>query len=157
MAEMISDSEFNMWRAVTAMIHADRRVVDKEVDVIMQKLDHQNMSDAQRAQITDELDNPVQIGEILPLITEPQDRATLVHYARLMAWSDGVLEADEEIFVELLRKNAVDKIQLEDMKNVARAHAMTETAKIMEELKTVEAEEERELSFAFRWLYRLID
>lgn len=157
MSSTVTDSHFNMWRAVTALAHADHVVQPSEIEFIQKKFERLPFSPEQKAQIEAELKKPADLSIVIPLVTDPSDRATLIHFGRLMVWSDGTLDEAEENLIALLRENAVEKNAIEAAIEGARTAAKAKSDEIMAELDAEEDEEVAELSLPWRWLYKLLD
>ena len=87
----MTDSQLNMWRAVIAIAHADGTVQQEEKDYLYKTLANidrsYNLKDAQRMALANDLKTPQDISTLIPLITDPQHRAMLVHFGEVLAWA----------------------------------------------------------------------
>lgn len=89
MSQGLSDSQFNMWRAVIAMIHADSVVRPHEVNFILENTRELPLSDEQRGMLNDDILRPANIDPLFKAITNPKDKEQFFHLAKAIAWSDG--------------------------------------------------------------------
>ena len=127
----ISDSQFNMWRAVIAIAHADGTVQPEEkafLDKTLAKLDAvYNLSDAQRKTLTDEMQAPQSIATLLPLITEPENRSMLVHFGEILAWADNEISVDEEAILKKLHAGQMDSVEMNRLRADVRRQSEAQT------------------------------
>jgi len=137
----ISDSQFNMWRAVIAIAHADGEVQPEErafLDKTFQKLDAvYNLTDAQRKTLADEMVKPEQLQNILPLITEPQFRAMLVHFGEVLAWADNVISVDEEAILKKLHNGQMDSLEMNRLRADVRRQVEAQKRDHAEQMKKI--------------------
>jgi len=92
----ISQSRFNMWRAVVAMIHADSIVKPHEINFILESTKDLPLSGEQRRLINLDMAVSADIAEIFAGITNPRDKQDFFHLARAVCWSDGDFDAREQ-------------------------------------------------------------
>ena len=114
----ISDSRFNMWRAVTAMVHADSVVRPHEVNFIVENIRKLPLSDEQIEILSDDLQTPRDIEVSFREITAPRDREDFFHLARAIAWSDGDFDDREQALLDRIRSlpmAAPDAAMMEDI------------------------------------------
>lgn len=113
----ISDSLFHMWRCVIALAHADGEVQKEErqyIERIIGNLDRvYSLSPGQKKIFEGDLDAAPSLPDLLPKVTEPQDRASLVYFADVMVWADGVLSEDEEKLLKQLRADQMSKVDMD--------------------------------------------
>jgi hypothetical protein len=116
MTGTISDSRFNMWRAVVAMIHADHVIQPHEIHYILQSTRDLPMTDQQREQLRSDLSEKQDIQALFETITAPKDKADFFHFARAVAWSDGDFdEAEREAILKAgLNVHEKDRALLKD-------------------------------------------
>ncbi len=91
----ISESRFNMWRAVTAMIHVDDVVRPHEINFILENMKSLTLSAEQLEILTEDLRTPGNIEEHFSHITALRDKEDFFHLARAIAWSDGEFDDRE--------------------------------------------------------------
>lgn len=99
----ISDSRFNMWRAVAAMMHADEIVQPHEVNFILESTKDLELSFAQRQTLIGDLEVAGDMEAFYKNITAPRDKEDFFHLARAIAWSDGEMDAREQALLQKVR------------------------------------------------------
>lgn len=109
----ISDSRFNMWRAVVAMIHADNVVQPHEINFIVENTKNLPLSIAQTAQLTEDVRTPYDIGKAYEGISNPRDKEDFFHFARAIAWSDGDFDVREQDFINRIPAAGNDRELME--------------------------------------------
>ncbi len=100
--QAISDSRFNMWRAVVSMIHVDGIVTPHEVNCILEFTRDIPFNDEQRGVIERDISSPSPVRDLFSQISSPRDREYFFHLARAVSWSDGDLDAREEALLREL-------------------------------------------------------
>lgn len=103
----LSESRFNMWRAVTAVIYADEVVKPHEVNFILENIRSLPLSEEQREILTRDLNEPGDIGGFFRKISSPRDKTDFFHLARALSWSDGEFSLREKELLENIRLLAV--------------------------------------------------
>ena len=110
----MTDSQLNMWRAVIAIAHADGTVQQEEKDYLYKTLANidrsYNLTDAQRMALANDLKTPQNISTLIPLITDPQHRAMLVHFGEVLAWADNEISVDEEAILKKLHDGQMQSV-----------------------------------------------
>lgn len=109
----MTNSRFCMWRAVTAMVHADAIVRPHEVHFIVENIRKLPFTDEQVDILSEDLRTPRDMELSFREITAPRDKEDFFHLARAIAWSDGELDAREAALLEKIRNiplSAQDKI-----------------------------------------------
>lgn len=93
-------SHFAMFRAMIALAWADHRLDDSEQERIMVYLENNpRLSESQRRQLAQELQQPVSLDAVWPDITDLQDRAHLVNIADAIFWEDGEFcHSEKEVY-----------------------------------------------------------
>lgn len=98
----LTESRFNMWRAVIVMAHADSVVKPHEINFIIENTKNLSMTEAQRAALVSDLRNPASMQTVFDKITSPRDKEDFFHFARAICWSDGAMdEAEQALFNHL--------------------------------------------------------
>lgn len=97
----ISDSEFHMWRALFSLVHADNVVTEEERDFMWRALDDNNFSNDQMLILKQEMEHPAGIDLMFRMITEQTDRSRFFELARVLCWSDGDFDEQEQ---EIMRR-----------------------------------------------------
>ncbi len=106
--EAVGTSKFYMLRCVVAMAHADGIVTDSEKAYIFSIMNHIALSDEQRKTLEDDLIHAQKVEDLLPYINDPNYRAQIVYFARIMAYKDGHLDPSEEVLLEKLNAAALN-------------------------------------------------
>lgn len=97
----LSESRFNMWRAVVAMAHADDVVKPHEINFILENTQNVPMTEEQRATLAEDLRKSVPMQTVFDKISHPRDKEDFFHLARAICWSDGDFDEMEQ---EMLRQ-----------------------------------------------------
>ena len=102
MSNVMSDSKFNMWRACVAAITLDGSIATEEKLWITKKAKEVSFSNDQLQILEDDLKNPVDLKDLIPLITEKKDLAFLLHQVRVIGNIDGDYdESEKKAFKEI--------------------------------------------------------
>jgi uncharacterized membrane protein YebE (DUF533 family) len=99
----LSESRFNMWRAVVAMVHADEIVQPHEINFILENTKTLPLSKEQFEILTEDLRTPADIESHFRKITLPRDKEDFFHLARAIAWSDGEFDETEKAMLHRIR------------------------------------------------------
>lgn len=105
MTQGVSPSRFYMWRAVFAMAHADGVVTPHEIDFLHNQMRDIPFSDGQLQTLAGDLGAAQDIHVMFRQITNPQDRADFFKFARVLSWSDGDYDAQEQHILETLEQD----------------------------------------------------
>ena len=109
MSEGISQSRFNMWRSVLALIHADGVIHPKELEFMNHYLLEIGFSEDQAQTLISDLSDPQDPTETYSDISDMEDRGQFFMFARMLIWCDGNLdEQEEKIFNHLMKKHMSD-------------------------------------------------
>lgn len=149
----ISDSKIHMFRCMIAIAHSDGVYCEAEGDYMRTLMSKQDppLSDAQRETLEDDMVNPKDIEDLLPEVSQPEDRGQVVYFSRLMAYKDGELHPSEEDLIERLHANAMDGLDMEAL----RADVQKAVALNMEQHKEI-IEETSVKSSVFRAFDRIM-
>ncbi len=96
----LTESRFNMWRAVIVMAHADAVVKPHEINFILENTKNLSMTEAQRAALVSDIRNPASMQTVFDKITSPRDKEDFFHLARAICWSDGTMDEAEKSLYE---------------------------------------------------------
>ena len=99
----LSESRFNMWRAVVAMAHADAVVKPHEINFILENTQNVPMTEEQRSMLADDLRKSVSMQSVFDKIVHPRDKEDFFHLARAICWSDGDFDETEQVMLRQLR------------------------------------------------------
>ncbi len=127
----VTESRFNMWRAVFAMAHADGIVTDEEAEFMDEYLNNVDFTDEQKAVLRADIKDPQNVGEMFAQITEQSDRSQFFYFARLLAWCDGDFDAQEQ---EILDKMKISHVSGLDMDLISKS-VRESAALVAEDLK----------------------
>ena len=118
----VSDSKFHMFRCMIVMAHADNVFCDFERGYMHALMNHHAtpLSEEQYQILQDDMENPKQLEDLLPHVTEPEYRGQIVYFARLMAHKDDELHPSEEDLLNRLHANAMDGIDIESLRADAK-------------------------------------
>ena len=114
--EGVSQSFFYMWRCVVALAHADGVVRKEERDYLNDVFRNMPLTKEQYQTLLHDLEIPENINDFYKYIEEPEDRAQLVYFARILAFKDGEFHPTEQVLIEKLNIKATENI---DMKRVS--------------------------------------
>jgi len=104
-----------MWRGVVAFAHADGKVEPSEREFITKFFETVPFTHDQQLQLLEELEDPADINEIFPKITDAADRGEMILFARMMCWSDGDFHHQEEAILKHMNKEVIRKVDLDLM------------------------------------------
>ncbi|MCB9991132.1 MAG: TerB family tellurite resistance protein [Rhodospirillales bacterium] len=108
----ISESRFNMWRAVFAMAHADHVVTAEERAFMENYLNRVAFSEEQRAVLRQDMIEAQDIYELFAEISDAEDRGAFFQFARELCWCDGDFDAQEEMIKERLKTEVMGGMNL---------------------------------------------
>lgn len=120
MGEGLSDSRFNMWRAVVALAHLDDYIAVEEQDFIGRYLQNVPFDEEQKAVLLNELAEGGDVKEFFDQITEPSDQSDFFEFARMICWCDGDYDAQEEKIFEYLKGVQMHRVNEGAMYNLVR-------------------------------------
>lgn len=105
----LSDSTFYMLRAIVALIHADKMVKAEEIHFLDTLITHigrtAEITDAQKSQLRQDLDIPVDITALLRRVTDRQDLENFVLFGGMLAMADGDMHPAEETILNRVRRS----------------------------------------------------
>ncbi len=99
----VPESRFYMWRTIFAMAHADDEVTKDELDFMYDVLESEPFSKEQRRILEDDINDPQDIGDAFMKIADQEDRSRFFYYARMLCWSDGNFDEQEQAIILKLR------------------------------------------------------
>lgn len=119
MSEHISDSRFNMWRAVVAMVHADGVVTPHELAFVNDHVRELNLSEGQLQTVSQDLQTPQDVYEMFAHISDVEDKKDFFALARALSWCDGDFAKQEQHIIECLEESHFDD-ETRDLLNETR-------------------------------------
>lgn len=117
----VSDSHFNMWRAVFAMAHADNMIMVQEEALMLDAIERYDFSNKQKDILYRDTVIKGDIRDFFAAITDKKDKLDFFRYARLMAWCDGDFAAQEKYILEALRGEHIKTLEECDLLLEAQA------------------------------------
>jgi uncharacterized membrane protein YebE (DUF533 family) len=117
----LSDSRFNMWRAVIVMAHADSVVKPHEINFIVENTRNLSMTEAQRTVLVNDIRSPASMQTVFDKISSPRDKEDFFHFARAICWSDGTMDDAEQSLYDQM-KNLTLKVEDRNTMLMALAH-----------------------------------
>lgn len=114
----LTESRFNMWRAVAAMAHADSVVKPHEVNFILENTRDLPLTEAQREMLVSDLRTSSPMQAVFDKITSPRDKEDFFHFARALCWSDGDFDAAEQSLLRHLKGLALKEDDRQAMHHV---------------------------------------
>lgn len=102
MPNYLSNSRFNMWRAVVAMIHADGIVTPHEIDFVNRHILDLSLSEGQLKTIQTDVQTPQDVYGMFVMIEAPEDKRDFFVLARALSWCDGDMDKQEERILDTL-------------------------------------------------------
>lgn len=102
---MVSESRFNMWRALFAMAHVDHVVSKEEKAFLYRILQEEFFTGEQRALLENDIHKAQDIAALFGKITDQEDRSEFFYYARALVWCDGNFDEQEQKIMTALRKS----------------------------------------------------
>ncbi|HYD18467.1 MAG TPA: hypothetical protein VEF76_08320 [Patescibacteria group bacterium] len=145
--QVMSESQYQMWRGVIAIAHVDGKMHDEERAYLrrtFQNLDRvYGLSVEQRKQLDDDMENPKDLATILPLITEPQFRGTLIHFGEVMVWADSEVSPEEEDVIKKLYTQQMSTIDEQKLRAEVKASLASSQAELERERAKTHATGER--------------
>ncbi len=145
----ITDSRFNMWRAVFAMAHADDIITDEEEKFMRDAISEYPFSEDQKAVLELDITQKANVGECFHSITDQHDKSEFFIFARLLVWSDGDFDAQERNIMDELKKVHMSALDFQTMlKDVQLSFDDEEKDQMRERTRTMyrNLQEEKETS-----------
>lgn len=118
---MINSSKFSMWRACISVVHLDGRLTTDEDHWVKQKIQSLPLSQEQKLILQDDLSNGIDFDNVIKDISEPKDKAFLLHLLRVIAHLDGDFSSDEKQAYEKLEKIVLGRLDLAKFEQEAQA------------------------------------
>ncbi len=102
----ITSSQFNMWRTLFAIAHADNILAQGEIEYMAKILEEVDFSEEQNNILKDDIDNPKDIEEMFKGVTDVKDRIEFFTIARELVYADGDYGIEEQsAMIKLARKH----------------------------------------------------
>lgn len=143
----ITDSQFQMWRAVFAMAHADGTVSGGEVEYMSEVLTDMPFSEEQVTVLKDDINNPKDIVAMFEAIPDPKHQAQFFEFAHKMVWADGAYTAHEQDILLKLQSAHIKSVNIDDL--VGKVNLQLEDPKFKRPAAG-EGKKSKSLIFSFR-------
>jgi uncharacterized membrane protein YebE (DUF533 family) len=111
----VTQSEFQMWRAVFALAHADGKVTDTEVRFMAEALEDISFSPEQKTVLMDDIKNPKNIFEMFKDIKNPKDQTRFFEFAHDIVWVDGDFGKEEQAIMLELQKIQLHQVNVDHL------------------------------------------
>ncbi len=109
MSDVVTESQFYMWRTLFAVAHADNVVTEDEISSIMRMLDEVSFSQEQAAVLKDDIVKAQDVVEMFKGVTEQGDRFKFFEFARELVWADGDFdEKEQSVMINLYKQQMKD-------------------------------------------------
>ena len=115
MSDVISVSQFYMWRTLFAVAHADEILAPGEVEYMANILEDVNFSEEQTQTLKDDIENPKDIEKMFAGITKAEDRLKFFNMARGLVWADGDFCKKEQSTIIRLAKAHCKKTDFDEL------------------------------------------
>lgn len=136
--EEFNYSKFMMWRCITVMAHADGIVDKAESDYLLNIFSNMHKTgiinkDALET-LENDLSNEQNVFDLLKNINDPNYRAQVIYFARLLAYKDGELNPSEDLMlkklhIEITKDQDLVKIKKDIQDNIQKELVLHETDK----------------------------
>lgn len=144
--QSISDSQFYMWRAVIAMVHADGVVTPHETAFIQDAIKDLGLSEGQLGVMSNDLKTPQDSYEMFSRISDVQDKKKYFSLARAIGWSDGDLDKQERLIIKNLEKIHMNE---EEMEMLDQSRSVVHEIELNQDQWRVSGVEPRKSIFSF--------
>ena len=145
--QVLSESLFYMWRCVIAIAWTDGVLQPQErtyIDNVIANLDRiYGLDAAQKKIFQDDLKKPHRISDLLPRVTAPEDRASLIYFGDILAWADGQVTADEEDVLKKLHDDQMKKVDVDKLRQEVEADIASRRKERVAEMNEIHAAEQK--------------
>lgn len=145
MTEELSESRFNMWRAVFAMAHADDIITEQEDAFMREAIAKYPFSENQKEILELDITKKQHVGACFAKIIEQQDRSDFFTFARLLVWCDGDFDEQEQFILTELKKVHISTLDFQTMvKDVKLSFEDDEQEQMKKRMREMYADLQRE-------------
>lgn len=113
----LTESKFAMWRVAIGILHLDGNVSLEEEAWFNEKLKNIRFSQQQKEILLSDFKKNLDIDPILKEVTDPKDRAFLLHLTRTLGHLDGDYSQNEKSFYDNLRAKVMKGFDLNSIEN----------------------------------------
>jgi uncharacterized membrane protein YebE (DUF533 family) len=115
-----SISKLYMWRCVVTMAHADGLIHETErthlTNIFDKMREKAGLAQEDYILLISDLSSPQDPLEMLKHINEPQYRAQVVYFARLLAYKDGHMHPTEQELLDKLHAGVTDGLNMDEIR-----------------------------------------
>lgn len=144
-----SFGQYTMLRCLIALAHQDGVMDDQEVAYVTAMINRLNMSEEWRQTLLADFDKPQDIYALFAQINEPQMRANVLYFARILAYKDGVLSDSEDAVLKKLHAQTVDPAKLASIKS--EVHAIVQKDLLLHDIHVQSIGRPQRGTHAFSW------
>ncbi len=112
---VVSDSRFYMWRTVFAMAHADQVVTVEEKKYLKGVLASEPFTAEQKKILENDIVQAQDIADMFLKIEDQSDRSQFFYHARMLVWSDGDFDGQEQKIMMRLKQNHVRTVDFNQL------------------------------------------
>jgi uncharacterized membrane protein YebE (DUF533 family) len=113
--QALTDSRFNMWRAVFAIAHTDGRVSPEEIAFAKTYLQTVPFSPEQKDVLLNDLQEPQEVKAMLEGVSDLVDQADFFQFATMLGWSDSDYNAAEQKLISRLSEAQMARFNKDDI------------------------------------------
>jgi uncharacterized membrane protein YebE (DUF533 family) len=111
----VDESRFYMWRSIFAMAHADGVVTNEESMFMQDTLNSEDFSQEQRIILERDMQTPQDPLEMFMQVENQEDRSRFFYLARMLCWSDGNFDEQEQEILLRLKSVHVRNVDINEM------------------------------------------
>lgn len=115
MASTLTESQFHIWRALFALVHADGIVTNEEIRFMVEALEDIPFTTEQREILTKDIAEAQPVELMYAHITDSSDQALFFEFARKLVWVDGDYGAEEQDIMLKLKAMHVKNTNIDDL------------------------------------------
>jgi uncharacterized membrane protein YebE (DUF533 family) len=112
-----SFGHFMMLRCLIALAHADGVMHHEEKAYIFAIVNRYDMPDEWEKTILEDCKTPQDIGVLFAQINEPSMRVNVLHFARILAFKDGILSPSEDAILKKLHLTTTQNLDMDKIKS----------------------------------------
>ncbi|MGQ0527052.1 MAG: DUF533 domain-containing protein [Alphaproteobacteria bacterium] len=111
----VTESEFQMWRAVFALAHTDGMVTGGEIRFMAEALEDIPFSAQQKLTLNADIKNPKNVTDMFKSIEDPKDQAKFFKLAHEIVWADGEYSQSEQKILLELKSSHIRSTNIDDL------------------------------------------
>jgi uncharacterized tellurite resistance protein B-like protein len=129
---MLPKSKFNLLRGAIAVAYADGKLMDVERNWLRWYMERLDISPEQEEILAHELLNGTDVYEIIPQITDKEDRMLFLNFANILFRIDGEFHPNEKRMYENI-KRLLSIPSIQKISNVIKKEALAEEVETPED------------------------